>query len=551
MKSIQTKILCLIFSCVLISTIAVVMVSITNYGGILDENSEEIMSLQCTEKRQEIDEQLRSIEQSVNTIYHFSVAQFEQMGMEKKWQDEKSLEKYINKVRDVAENAVENTTGAIAVYYRFNPEVTNPTEGLFLSRDSSGRFVDFEMTDILKYDRNDVEHVGWYYIPLENGKATWMSPYYNKNMDIYMISYVIPVYVEDTTIGIIGMDIELDELYKNVDSVAVYDSGYAFLMDETGNILYHKDYQKGLLKEQFTEEQLEVYEKNLEAEEKGKAVSYTRDGVQKRLVAQKLRNGMLFSVCVPEKEIVEPQQRMIAYSLGLAGVILVVAILITIQVTRVMIRPLKQLTEAARKIANADLEVDIECKSKDEVGILAQSFQQTAEHLRHYIDYINRLAYTDVLTNLKNKTAYEECVAHLEKRITEENAKFAVVVMDINNLKKTNDSYGHEKGDMLIQNAASVMKKVWGTEHTYRIGGDEFVSIFIGEGRFFYQSRIALFEEEITKFNRENNSQELFLQVAVGMAEFEEERDCVYADVFRRADTLMYEDKARKKQAAL
>lgn len=547
MKSIQAKIMCLTLGGVLLSTFVIMLVSITNYSGILKNNSEEIMNLLCTKKRQEMDEQLMSIEQSVNTIYHFALSQLEQMEEDDFWEDEKALEQYIQKVREVSLNAVENTEGAIAVYYRFNPEKITLNEGLFLVSDEKGNFTDFEMTDILKYDKEDVEHVGWYYIPLENERATWISPYYNKNTGVYMLSYVIPIYLNDMTVGIIGMDIQMDGLYKNVDSVTVYDSGYAFLMDQAGNILYHKEFPDGLKKAEYTKEQMTLYTAILEGRRTGESTDYMWNGEQKRMVAQKLQNNMLFVVCVPEKEIVEPQQKMIVYSLTMAGVILVVIMTITIQLTKVITQPLKQLTEAARKIANVDLDVSIECKSKDEVGILAQSFRQTAEHLRHYIDYINKLAYTDVLTGFKNKTAYEECIAHLDEEISKGTASFAVAVMDINYLKQVNDSLGHEQGDLLIQNIASIMKKVWKTEHMYRIGGDEFVVIMEGEDSRLHQSRIGAFEEEMIKANREQNHREFPIQVAVGLTEFIKDKDTSFLEVFRRADALMYEDKVKKK----
>lgn len=63
------------------------------------------------------------------------------------------------------------------------------------------------------YDESDVEHVGWYYLPVQAKKAIWMSPYMNENINIYMISYVVPLFAEDgTSIGIVGMDIDFHRL---------------------------------------------------------------------------------------------------------------------------------------------------------------------------------------------------------------------------------------------------------------------------------------------------------------------------------------------------
>lgn len=546
MKSIQTKILILILSSILVSSFAVVYISITNYDDILEENSAEIMKLLCAEKEKEIDEQLLNIEQSVKTIYHFALGQMSD-AMELS-EDEEALHEYVEKVKEVILNAAKNTEGAVAAYYRFNPELFEADGGVFIVRNEDGQFRDFELTNITLYEKDDIEHVGWYYIPIENGKETWMDPYYNKNMDIEMISYIIPVFQGDTVIGIIGMDIELSELYKSVESVTVYNTGYAFLLDSVGNIVFHRDFSDGIPKKDFTEKIQAINNDILDSQENNSVVKYEWDGIKKRLASEKLRNGMTFAVCVPESEILMPQRKMLSYSMILIAFILCIAIYVTVQVTKVMVRPLKELTKAARKIANVDLDVSIECNSKDEVGILAQSFQQTAEHLRHYVEYINHLAYTDVLTGLCNKTAYEECVDKLNKTIEEGNAEFTLFVMDINDLKVVNDNFGHDRGDMLIKNASNIMKRVWKSDIIYRIGGDEFVVILSGENRDRCLVMISDLKKELERYNRENKVAELFLQIAVGMECFNKETDKAFSDVFQRADALMYEDKKYEKQ---
>ena len=67
-------------------------------------------------------------------------------------------------------------------------------------------------------DRDDTEHVGWYYIPVKNGKATWMDPYLNSNVNVYMISYVVPIMIDNEAIGVVGMDIDFNPVsYTHLD----------------------------------------------------------------------------------------------------------------------------------------------------------------------------------------------------------------------------------------------------------------------------------------------------------------------------------------------
>lgn len=90
-----------------------------------------------------------------------------------------------------------------------------------------------------------------------------------------------------------------------------------------------------------------------------------------------------------------------------------------------------------------------------------------------------KLAFTDELTGLSNRTAFKEDLEKrmgMDKRTGEETILPTVVFMfDLNDLKKCNDTYGHDYGDQYIKMAADALKKLFAEEgKCYRIGGDEF-----------------------------------------------------------------------------
>ena len=60
-----------------------------------------------------------------------------------------------------------------------------------------GSFRQYLPTDFSRFSPEDTEHVGWYYTPIRNGKATWMHPYLNKNINVQIISFVIPLYMNN------------------------------------------------------------------------------------------------------------------------------------------------------------------------------------------------------------------------------------------------------------------------------------------------------------------------------------------------------------------
>lgn len=122
-------------------------------------------------------------------------------------------------------------------------------------------------------------------------------------------------------------------------------------------------------------------------------------------------------------------------------------------------------------------------------------------------------------------------------------AAFAVVMVDLNQLKDVNDRFGHEKGNIALQRLCQAVCRIYKHSPVYRIGGDEFVVILEGED---YDHRDALFEK-VRAFEhiRDLSAAQTWTQLAasVGMAVYDKTRDTAYRAVFNRADTKMYEQK--------
>lgn len=494
MKVLQRKILILVVSSILISALFIMTIAFFNYDRIVASDSRQIMQLMCSEKRQTIDEKLLNIKQSVHTLYHFAAEHIDQTT--DIWSNESNYEEHINRMKALMATTVKYTDGAVSVYYYLNPSLKGVKQGAWLLRDEDGEFTECEMTDISQYDKDDVEHVGWYYIPFANGEETWINPYFNQNMGEEIISYVIPVILEGETIAVVGMDISTSVLYENAKAVAIYDTGYAFLMDSEGGFVYHPEMKGNTGTPEFDTQHVYLYEKSLESAQNHSVEPYRWNGIDKYLTSQKLYNDMIFTVCVTEEELQEPQMMMLIDSILVILCVMTGYIVLTISVIKAIVK----------------------------------------------------LMYTDTMTRMGNKAAYVECVETLYKRIkNNEKFSFSVVVVDVNDLKKANDTYGHEYGDILIQNAAYLLKTIWERKYIYRIGGDEFAVVYSDVEKETMEKQMQMLEEEIGNFNRSKNNERLFLQMAMGMSSYNYETDKEYMDVFRRADEAMYENKKMKK----
>lgn len=177
------------------------------------------------------------------------------------------------------------------------------------------------------------------------------------------------------------------------------------------------------------------------------------------------------------------------------------------------------------------------CQDVTEAMQLKKEYDEKLAHA-------NDQAHVDALTGIRNKFAYNELEQKINDRIKKGSQdKFAITIFDVNDLKKINDTLGHQAGDEYIRNACKYICVKFRHSPVFRIGGDEFVAISEGED---YENI-----DEILFFLSENNEEAKRtggMVIAYGMARFGDEDENV-ASVFMRADKLMYENKKNLKKA--
>ena len=192
---------------------------------------------------------------------------------------------------------------------------------------------------------------------------------------------------------------------------------------------------------------------------------------------------------------------------------------------------------------------------KNEVESLSNTIGRMTENIKNYMmlvisaeketAHMKYLANTDSLTGVKNKFAYAERIEEInEKIISGCMDDFGIIMMDINLLKKINDTYGHEYGDALIKNFCSVVCDVFAHSPVYRIGGDEFVVLLQKTDLANADKLLSDLEENLSRLSvGENVKPWEAPSGAVGVAYFDKNTDSSAEDVFRRADGAMYKRK--------
>ncbi|BFL45738.1 GGDEF domain-containing protein [Lactonifactor longoviformis] len=154
-----------------------------------------------------------------------------------------------------------------------------------------------------------------------------------------------------------------------------------------------------------------------------------------------------------------------------------------------------------------------------------------------------QLAYTDIMTQTPNRIAFDECIDRLRQSGIS-GGSLTVVMLDLNNLKETNDTYGHRAGDELLKGAARSIKNAFqnvGT--TYRIGGDEFV-VLIEKGNISPGHLFRIMDQDIAQFNTKSIYS---LSIARGYASNDGDSRKDIDSILSAADQNMYKNKAATK----
>ena len=479
MKSVRTKLIASILICSLFTSVLIGVIAISNSVRTAGKDAMTMMQLTGQKKTEEINSTIQKIEQSVDTLSEVAMSNFDYDSFR---QSKDYADTYTETVQQAVLDFANHTNGAVTVYLRYNPNYSNPTSGVFAQRQS----VDSELqcltpTDFSMYDESDVEHVGWYYLPVQAKEAIWMSPYMNENINIYMISYVVPLFAEDgTSIGIVGMDIDFSQITDLVDETKVYQSGYAFLTDASAAVMYHKN----LLVQRMLNVLLNSNNDGLvhfigDDGNQGKTMDYSYKNVNKKFAFYNLDNGMKLVLTAPVSEIY-------AEAYGLAKLIIIAMIVafvlsavIGVIIGTGMTRPIRQLTAVIEQTAELDFRPTKEGgrlrKQKDEIGNMATKIhimrkklremmgdlQQTQQVLEGNAEDLNHLMKQNSAYAEDNSATTQELAAGME----ETSANAAHIVENVGIMRESSDNIlrlaeDGEKNSEQIQERAGEMERI-------------------------------------------------------------------------------------------
>ena len=518
--SMRFRFLATVIFAVLSVTVFVGGLSIYEVDSYIRDQAEDYVNAVCDSESAQINDSLRNMEKSVKIMesYLMSFFRSEKDVITPAVQNE-AIQSAEQMFIDVTTHT--STNGAVSYYFRLDPAISNSKAGLFYCKlNDSDEFVSFEITDLALYEKDDTEHVGWFWQPYDAGTPIWMKPYQNQNNGVLMISYVIPMYFGETFIGVVGMDFDYKVLSQQVHGMKIYENGFAHL-ESDGVVICNDDHA-------FSEEEHANTEEYLQ-------------------VSRELVNGMTLVLSASYDDIRQIRYDITDKILVTLVVLSIVFSSIAIMIVQKIVDPLKQITDAAEKLSKGEYDVKIAESNTQEINLLSTAFENMTARLQEREELLRLSANYDSLTGLRNTTAYAAWVDRFDREIAGKSSQFGVVMLDLNDLKKTNDRSGHDVGNELIVTAGRIIADTFKRSPVFRIGGDEFLVVLQSKDLENRKDLFGQFEEKCRAVFVEKDGAKIPVSIAWGCATFDSEKDLLFADVFKRADDAMYKNKMEAK----
>lgn len=516
MKSVRLRLLLVSLFSILLITVFTLVNTLVSIKNIEKEDSEKIVENICETEKEKMNSILSSVQQSVSIMTDIALEEFP--GLEIK-DNETLFNEYNDQMANKFISISKYTQSIHTLFYRYNIDMFGPTAGFWYGL-SNGIMTSKPTTNLSLYDKYDIQNSAWYHIPAEQGRASWIEPFYHEDLGIYVISYVAPVYYEKTFIGVIGIEIDFTIFADIINEVETYGDGQVYIVNKYDKIMYHEDYN-------FKDDEPTLPDGVIEAK-------------------SKLYNDMSVVVCVNQEKLSKTSQdariRTIICYLVFSALSLAILGYFVIKSTA----PIKELTRAAEDLKDGNLNVNIRCNSNDELGDLAVGLQTAIDTVKERLDNVNTLAFTDSLTGVFNKTAYVDHSLRINKEIGKK--KFAVVVLHLFNLIPMNDRFGREMGNEFLLSATQFIKSIYGKSNIYRLTGGLF-AIILEDSEF--ERKEYLFKKFIEEIKEESiiiEQEEVNLPIAIGMSEYNKYRDNSLEDVYARADRFMQINREKIKE---
>ncbi|MBU5267834.1 methyl-accepting chemotaxis protein [Virgibacillus proomii] len=245
---------------------------------------------------------------------------------------------------------------------------------------SKGKMYDPD-SSITYEDNYDPTERPWYKLASENSGEVQFTEPYEDITNALMVSVSKAIVQDGQVIGVVSLDLNLNTITEQINETDVGYNGYGFIFDSKGNTIVHPDSTGENLRNK-------PHVEKMYSHEKGK-IEFKEKDTKKILYYSTLENtGWKIGAVYKETELLKFVKRIQELNFIITLGAIVIAIMIIFFVARYFTKPIVELTKLVQIMAQGNLTVQGQTKSKDEIGQLTNHFNQMVQQMREVLSHV-------------------------------------------------------------------------------------------------------------------------------------------------------------------
>lgn len=411
MRKIGTRIIVTVLVCSISMALMVGVISIFRSAQIIEKEAKENLITKVETYAREFNEDLVLYETTLSSLYQMVESTIDTSKLEE--------EGYLANYTDIFLNPIvrrinQITRKSSGIYIAFDPKYTGRTEGIWAATDQSGNEIYSLPTELAGKDQDDPMSE-WYFNAIKAGQGIWGDPFVN-NAYLNVMTYSTPIIINNMTIGVIGIDLSVEELINHIEGIKLYDTGYAFILNKEYDYLIHPNLDRNsnlntVEEGKYSDIVDEIKSKNI-------GILDTEFGGENKIMAfAKLYDDKIIILTIPKGEILKDMYDTVYIIFGVMILAALLAVLISFISAKRISNPIVAVTKILEKTSQLDLKTIEETKEiksiavrKDEVGLIFKATILLRDEIRKIIGAIEEttehiIKNTDSLTIATRETS--------------------------------------------------------------------------------------------------------------------------------------------------
>jgi len=397
MRKISFKITIAIASFSLIIALLVGITSIIKSSSAIETQADQNLLTNSREYSQELNNKFESIKLLADDLSNVieNTANLKDLKTNPRYAEE-----LISGLKPIIKKFAESGKININTYFVMNEEFAkngNLQDILFMNPDGKG-FAETDAPLSIKDMKNDKDSFGWFYSPIESGKGIWTDPYEDTTLKMKLLTYSVPVIVDNVTIGVVGIDIKFESFENLIKGIKLYDSGSGSLVNNKLDYIVDPKYTQKDNLGKIEGGKLEKLAGKIKKAQSG-IQGIRLNGKDLLFGYSKLSNDYILIITVPKSEVLETISQMTLFIIIIIAAGVLIAAAAAYYIGSLIAMPVNSLTKMSKTVETGDLTIEYKSDSSDEIGRLSKSFNSMISKIRLLISDARRISEKVVISS--------------------------------------------------------------------------------------------------------------------------------------------------------